>query len=536
VSFEYREEEIRSLSDGKRYPVVLMDWVEGETLFQWAQHQCHNGDVAALAGAAQQWPAVVAELSREQIAHGDLQHANIMVTPQGTLKLVDYDGMCVPSLVGADSLELGTPPYQHPHRNASLRLSLRLDDFSALLIYVALESLAADPTLWGRYVEQTENDKLLFREDDFRFSEKSALRRDLLHSSEPHVRDIAECLFAAAAGDMDQVPVLGEIVARRRSRLPSAANGSQNRPQTTKVEAPSIRQPGDALSAKDGESGPPPLPAASMPRLRGYEMIARVGRGTLGSVFLAQSQSTGQRVAVKVIPIRTPATGLLRHRFLAEIDRVAQSRHPHIVGLLERGTVGHAFYFVTEYCDGGNIAQWMERNGGKLRSADIRPVMQQCLDALKYAHLRRLIHGNITPQNILVANTTVNPIGKLSDFALAKEFGRKFSSPSTMTVKPLIAGFLPPEQLTSEHGLNSRSDLWSLAAVFYYTLTGAYPWDFRGRNPFDVISREEPVPLLEREDSVPLAVAQVIDRALRPNPAHRYQSAAEMKAAWDVAF
>jgi serine/threonine-protein kinase len=226
----------------------------------------------------------------------------------------------------------------------------------------------------------------------------------------------------------------------------------------------------------------------------------------------------------------------LRHRFLAEIDRVAQSRHPHIVGLLERGTVGHAFYFVTEYCDGGNIAQWMERNGGKLRSADIRPVMQQCLDALKYAHLRRLIHGNITPQNILVANTTVNPIGKLSDFALAKEFGRKFSSPSTMTVKPLIAGFLPPEQLTSEHGLNSRSDLWSLAAVFYYTLTGAYPWDFRGRNPFDVISREEPVPLLEREDSVPLAVAQVIDRALRPNPAHRYQSAAEMKAAWDVAF
>ena len=67
--------------------------------------------------AAQQWPAVAAELSQEQIAHGDLQHANIMVTPDGKLKLVDYDGMCVPALVGAESLEFGTPPYQHPQRN-----------------------------------------------------------------------------------------------------------------------------------------------------------------------------------------------------------------------------------------------------------------------------------------------------------------------------------------------------------------------------------------------------------------------------------
>ena len=57
------------------------------------------------------------------------------------------------------------------------------------------------------------------------------------------------------------------------------------------------------------------------------------------------------------MPIRTSATEILRRRFLAEMDRVAQVRHPNIVGLMERGTIGHAFYFVSDYCDGGNLVQ-----------------------------------------------------------------------------------------------------------------------------------------------------------------------------------
>jgi serine/threonine protein kinase len=78
--------------------------------------------------------------------------------------------------------------------------------------------------------------------------------------------------------------------------------------------------------------------------------------------------------------------------------------------------------------------------------------------------------------------------------------------------------------------------LWSLAAVFYHALTGRFPLDFRGRNAVEVILTEAPVPLREREDSIPIAVANVIDRALRTEPAHRFQTAAEMKAALDEAF
>ena len=530
VPFNYRQEEIRCLNDGKRYPVLLMDWVEGETLFQWVQNQCHCGNVAAIVTAAQEWPAVTAELSRQQIAHGDLQHANIMVTPQGELKLVDYDGMCVPALVGADCLEVGTPPYQHPQRSMQARLSLRLDDFSALLIYVGLQALAADPTLWGRYVEQTNNDKLLFREDDFRFPQRSALRRELLNSPESHVRDMARSLFAAAAGELDQVPPVGELLQQEQRPLPAIPRDWQVPQAATYLPGARRQLPLTAGKEPTSTRTVPP-----MPKVPGYEMLAELGKGALGKVFLAKSELTGQHVAVKVVPIKTAATELVRRRFLAEMERATQARHDNIAVLIERGAIGHAFYFVGEYCPGGNILQWMELSGGKLRPGDVRPVVQQCLDALKHAHLHRLVHGNITPQNLLFRSAEGPRVVKLSDFALATQFARNFSSPPNRLFDLNAAGFMPPERLTSEHGLNSRSDLWSLAAVFYYAVSGAYPWDFGGRNPLDVILLEEPIPLGQREHSLPPSVAQVIDRALRPNPAHRYQSAAAMKAAWDAA-
>ena len=111
----------------------------------------------------------------------------------------------------------------------------------------------------------------------------------------------------------------------------------------------------------------------SPPKLRGYETIAEIGSGAFSTVFLARSEATGERFAVKVMPIKTAATEILRRRFLGEMDRVAQLRHPHIASLIELGTVGHSFYFVSEYCDGGNLAQWMEASGGKLDSAKFGP-------------------------------------------------------------------------------------------------------------------------------------------------------------------
>ena len=424
---------------------------------------------------------------------------------------------------------MGTPPYQHPQRSASSRLSLRLDDFSTLLIYDVLRALAAEPSLWAKYVAQTNNDKLLFREDDFRFPEKSTLRHDLLFSADPRVREITECLFAAAAGRIDSVPCLHEVIKPREAPDRSTSQPISNQhnlpvPQSGKLHAENLRKPQSRPSGR-----------GSLPKLRGYELIAEVGKGALGTVFLARSETDGREVAVKFMPIPTTAKPTLRRRFLAETDRVSQVRHPNMPGMIEKGTVGQAFYFVTEYCDLGILREWMQSSGGKLR-AELRPVMQRRLDALKHSHLHRLLHGHISPQNILFARAGNQRTVKISDFALAAKFERGFSSPPSKSVDLRRACFVPPERFTSDYGLDSRSDLWGLAAVFYHAISGAFPWDFHGRDPLDVIPREDPIPLKERVVAVAASVAEVIDRALRPKPAMRYSSAAEMKSAWDAAF
>src|SRR5271157_2855441 len=180
VDFEYRDRSIRSAGDGKWYPLVIMDWVQGDTLFNWLRARCMEGNRDAIATVANRWLEAVQELSDNSVVHGDLQHANVMVDSTWQLKLVDYDGMCVPPLVGRRNLEVGVEPYQHRDRGAGTLLSLDLDNFSALLIYVALRALVIQPALWAKYIEQVGYDKLLFRREDFQAPAQSALYYDLM--------------------------------------------------------------------------------------------------------------------------------------------------------------------------------------------------------------------------------------------------------------------------------------------------------------------------------------------------------------------
>jgi serine/threonine protein kinase len=535
IGFEYRGEEILSLSDGRRYPVVLMDWVEGQTLFQWLRSRCRAGSVAPLASAAQQWHSLIGELTAAQVAHGDLQHANILVTPSERFKLVDYDGMCVPALVGQRNLEVGTPPYQHPHRSADTPLALHLDNFSALELYVVLRALAAAPTLWTKYVEKWDYDKLLFRADDFRAPDRSSLRRDLFNSPDRQVRDLTACLFASARDAIDRVPHLNDLVTQESCVSKSIHPVTVT--ITTLTEAPPAYRPTNEEA--EGPHGarsrqPPNLWAGN---IDGYEIGDLLGKGIRGAVYKAVSKTDRRSVAIKIVPMRGPASQNERSRFLRNMNRDGHLQHPNIIAQFKSGAVGSSFYFVMEYCGGGNLSQWMGRQGGKLRLDDVRPMMQQCLDALKCAHLHHVVHGDLKPHNILFDASAGAPLVKISDFALARNFETmRFSGRTATDSHPLDVRFTPRERLTSDHYCRPISDLWSLAAVFYHTITGWFPLDFRGRNAVEVILTEEPVPLHQRDDSIPIAVANVIDRALRTEPAHRYQTAAEMKAALDEAF
>ena len=211
VGFEYRDRSIRSAGDGKWYPLIVMEWVQGETLFNWLRARAMEGNREAIATIADRWLEAVQEMSDNSIAHGDLQHANVMVTPAWQIKLVDYDGMCVPPLVGRRNLEVGVEPYQHRDRGAATLLSLDLDNFSALVIYVALRALAIQPALWLKYVEQVGYDKLLFRREDFQAPAQSPLYYDLMQLGNTDLSGLTEKLFGLWQARMEDVPPLGQL-------------------------------------------------------------------------------------------------------------------------------------------------------------------------------------------------------------------------------------------------------------------------------------------------------------------------------------
>lgn len=211
VAFSYADDAFRA-ANGKRYPMMTMDWVEGETLFDWLHNRATRGDARAIAAVATKWRELIGSLRRANIAHGDLQHANVMVTRTGELKLVDYDGMCVPKLAGRRNLEIGVDPYQHPGRNADTTLAPSLDNFSSLVIQACLSALAAEPGLWQEFVVAKLNEKILFRREDFEDPARSPLFQRLRRSADPQVQKLASVIADLWKKRLDQVPSLEEVL------------------------------------------------------------------------------------------------------------------------------------------------------------------------------------------------------------------------------------------------------------------------------------------------------------------------------------
>ncbi|MCP3102376.1 hypothetical protein LZ198_26240 [Myxococcus sp. K15C18031901] len=187
---------------GRWWPAVKMDWVQGESLERHvAANLEHPGALFAL---AVEWLELLASLRAAGIAHGDLHHGNVLVTPEG-LRLVDYDGMFVPALEGAVGHEFGHAHYQHPRRPPGA-FHGRLDHFPAWSVWLSLVALAHEPSLWTRL--QGGDDCLLFKRKDYEAPERSAVFQALQASPFPRVRDAVARFRAMLALPAEEVPAL----------------------------------------------------------------------------------------------------------------------------------------------------------------------------------------------------------------------------------------------------------------------------------------------------------------------------------------
>ncbi|HTU22234.1 MAG TPA: hypothetical protein VMG10_29615 [Gemmataceae bacterium] len=211
VEFHFLDEGIRI--HGQWYPLVKMRWVEGFRLNEFVREQLNKP--LLLDRLAQMWVRLAQELRDANIAHGDLQHGNVLLVPGSkssslALRLIDYDGMYVPALADRPSGEVGHPNYQHPQRLREGGYHRHMDRFAHLLIYTALRCIrVGGEELWQRY-DNMEN--LLFREEDFRQPGKSRLLRELWDIDDRDTSNLVGHLLLASQGPLSVVPTLDELL------------------------------------------------------------------------------------------------------------------------------------------------------------------------------------------------------------------------------------------------------------------------------------------------------------------------------------
>ena len=212
VHFEYFDEEIR-IKSAQGLPVVLMEWSDGSLLKEWLGARCQERDGARVLGLAERWRQLITDLRAHNLAHGDLQHGNIMVNDRDEFVLIDYDGMAVPNLQGPDSPELGLAGYQHRDRTSGKwnKLCVDLDNFSAINIYLCLRVIAANPGLFERL--SPDNDEgLLFHPSDLEKPNKSKRFDEIKSGADPQLAAWIEKFHQLARGPLSAVPALDQFL------------------------------------------------------------------------------------------------------------------------------------------------------------------------------------------------------------------------------------------------------------------------------------------------------------------------------------
>ncbi len=204
--------------------------------------------------------------------------------------------------------------------------------------------------------------------------------------------------------------------------------------------------------------------------IEGYEIIGKLGKGGMGSVYKARHARLNKTVALKVLPPELAGDQEYLDRFMREAHAAAKLNHPNIVQALDVGESYGYHYFVMEYVDGVTVKELIDKHG-HIEEHTAIDIVIQVAQALEHAWKNEIVHRDIKPSNIIIAKGNVT---KLCDLGLAKTA----DDDATITQTGVIMGtpfYLSPEQARSEP-LDCRSDIYSLGVTFFHMLTGQVPF------------------------------------------------------------
>ncbi|WP_397571705.1 protein kinase [Schlesneria sp. T3-172] len=252
-----------------------------------------------------------------------------------------------------------------------------------------------------------------------------------------------------------------------------------------------------------------------------YQVIEQLGKGSWGEVWKGYDPVLKRDVAIKLLRVDRGFGADVEKEFLDEGRRLAQLNHSGIMAIHDVGSVDGNYFLVSEYADGGNLAQRLDN---PISVAETIRIVAAVADALHYAHTHTFVHRDVKPQNILLMNDgTV----KLADFGMAVSEEEQLDEEAS--VRGTLA-FMPPEQLRGDsHLADARSDIYGLGAVMYRMLAGRPPYLAKSLKQLrEVVLNREPRAVRTFNDQVPLALEKICHKCLRLQPGDRYTTALDL--------
>jgi beta-lactam-binding protein with PASTA domain/predicted Ser/Thr protein kinase len=251
-----------------------------------------------------------------------------------------------------------------------------------------------------------------------------------------------------------------------------------------------------------------------------YQVIARIATGGMGEVYRAQDAVLGRDVALKVLHPQLAGDGGFVDRFRREARAAAVLNHPNIVGVYDWGNTDGTYFMVMEFVRGHNLRSLLLHQS-RLEPAQVAEVSLQVLAALDHAHGHGIVHRDVKPENILIAD---DGKVKVADFGLARAFADSHVSQAEGTVTGTVQ-YLAPEQIQGQPA-DPRTDLYALGVVMYELLTGLPPYG--GETSMAIamqhLTGQIPapssiVPTLEPDLDAPVLHATSRERSERPSSA-----------------
>ena len=252
----------------------------------------------------------------------------------------------------------------------------------------------------------------------------------------------------------------------------------------------------------------------------GFEILARLGRGSMGTVYKARQVSMDRVVALKVLPPALAKDKTFIERFFREARAVAKLNHPNIVQGIDVGSADKYYYFAMEYVEGETVQNLIVRDG-PMPERKALEIILQVAHALHHAHRHGMVHRDIKPDNIIVTPASV---AKLCDLGLAKTL----SGDSSVTQTGLAVGtphYISPEQARGDQDVDIRSDLYSLGATLYHMLLGRTP--FSGSSAAVVMTKHLNEELADPRTIRPelsAGLAALIHKMMAKDRTDRYQT------------